>query len=192
MEFKVRVMQTIRFMAEPLIALVESERKNMARLVSRNTWKIANTNHLLLLMYFWKRSLYKLQRAVRKFLQVRHARIGVLIKFYNKCMGAASPTSRRASLLSVINITGANTTSLVIKKRIVGDYLRTYLHNFCRENRKKHEYCEKSTFRLYTDTAPMISYFLIASSGMQGPSTRKKSIEFFSGFAKTAKSLMIN
>ena len=181
----------MRFLVDPISQWMESERKTLVRLVNRNSWKIANSNHLLLLLYFWKRSIFKLHRCVKRFLQISQARVAAMTRLYTKQLSTASASPRRGSLLSAANLGDSLSLNISARRRIASDYIRSYLHNYCRLLKQYHESEDptkkRPAFCLYSDKPPMVSYFLIASTGLQNSSAHKKrNTEFFNNFAKPA------
>ncbi|OMJ96184.1 hypothetical protein SteCoe_369 [Stentor coeruleus] len=171
--------KNVRSVANPMIEWIEHERVNLSKTVSRNVWKIVNNNHLFLLLHFWKKNILKIQHHVRRYLTIREARVVVMTQMYNKLITSHGPKDNRRSALVLTNFLGILNVAPASKRRIVIEYMRSYLHNYAKdviENGKK-------SLRLYLNKEAMISYFLIASNGLQNSiKGRKKNAEFFSHF----------
>lgn len=171
--------KNIRFLSKPLIDWMHHERINLSKTVSRNIWKIVNNNHLFLIMYTFKKIAIRIQYYIRRYLAIREARITVMTLMYNKLItNNGSKDSRRVNFpltnfLGVINVPPSK------KRMIVADYIKSYLHNHAKGNFEK----RKKNLRLFLNKEAMISYFLIASNGLQNSvKGTKKNIEFFSHF----------
>lgn len=173
--------KNIRFLSTPLIEWINHERVNLSKTVSRNVWKIVNNNHLFLFIYSWRKNIYKIQFYIRRFLAVREARIIVVTKMYNKLITINQNPNKdsRRSTLPLSNFLGIINVAPASKRRIVMDYIKNYLHNYAKDSVQN----GKKALRLYLNKEAMISYFLIASNGLQNSvKGRKRNTEFFSHF----------
>jgi hypothetical protein len=171
--------KNVRSVANPMIEWIEHERINLSKTVSRNVWKMVNNNHLFLFLHFWKKNILKIQHHARRYLAIRESRVVVMTQMYNKLITSYGPKDSRRSALALTNFLGILNVAPAAKRRIVIEYMRSYLHNYAKdvaENGKK-------PLRLYLNKEAMISYFLIASNGLQNSiKGRKKNAEFFSHF----------
>ena len=144
-------------------------------------------------MYFWKRSVFFIQKAISNYSKIRQARILAITKIYNRIV--ITKKDRRVTV--VPGYVGSNSILNPEKKRkLVLEYLKTYLANYCKEtyqesinsiggtediNEKAHK---QKTFRLYSDKEAMISFFLGPSSAAKNSFQLRKRKTDFLGFSK--------
>lgn len=119
--------KSIRAFANPIISYILRESKNQEQKVSKHVWKIVNDNHFFLFMSFWKRSLYKVKRCIRRYLKIREARLEVLIQISKKYGNMAGKDSRRVSLNTTAGVIGLGIAAQRRKKQILSEYLRDYM-----------------------------------------------------------------
>ena len=152
----------------------------MAKTVSRVSYKMVNTNHLVLFLAYWKRCVLKIKSAIRRHLKVNESRVIALTLLYNKIMthnGVAKETKRN-TLIPLGNFLGVVSVTVANKRKIVMDYLKSYLNNYVHEGIK-----HRRPFRLYRDREAMVSFFLLSSNGLHTTiKGKKRNTDFFSNF----------
>lgn len=157
--------------ALPICEYLTAKHKTFCHAVSKYTWKMVNSNHLLLLQAFWKRSIYRIQKNVRKYFKIREARIIAMNKLYAKYYVPLNhKDNRRVTIIPLIHVPDVIVTSEVNRRKIIISYLRQYLHDFAKEELRKEKDSErayrKGILKIYTERTKFFSFSIVSGTGL--------------------------